>query len=203
MSCNPAFPEEGNKLLAVVMCGGKSMRIGTDKGLMKVGDSTWVHEAVAKLEAEGLPVVISINEVQQVEYGKLFDPEMLIIDSVEIPGPLCGLFSVHAKYPTCDLMIMACDLPDIQADMIMDLYTIYDNKAGEHDFMVYSNQGALEPLFGVYTAEGISKIYLLFLTGQLERFSMKHALEIANTYSVELKEEQRAQLRNYNAHEDL
>jgi len=203
MSCNPISNDEENRLLGVVLCGGQSSRMGTDKGLIHSGDSSWVKHAVHLLEQQGIPVVVSINDGQQKEYGSLLVYEVLVVDTIDVHGPLRGLLSVHSKYPSHDLMVMACDLPDITKDILIDLNTIYEDKSGEHDFIVFSNRGELEPLVGVYTAEGLSKVFKLFLAGALEKHSMKYVLEHGNTFATELNPEQIKEFRNYNYKEDL
>ncbi len=203
MSCNPIHSDSENKLLAVVMCGGKSLRMGTDKGLLKTGAKTWAELAVDKLEVLHTSVYISINDSQFDEYKELFTLDQLVFDEVEVPGPLCGLLSVHSKFPDYDLLIMACDMQDIKEETLSNLKSIYEDKSGEHDFMVFSNQGELEPLLGVYTAEGLAKIFKLFLARKLDRFSMKHVLEIGNTYITELSSAQYEEFRNYNEKSDI
>ncbi|MDB5258235.1 MAG: molybdenum cofactor guanylyltransferase [Chitinophagaceae bacterium] len=203
MSCNPIANDEENRLLGVVMCGGQSSRMGTDKGLIRSGDSTWVKHAVDQLEQQGIPVVVSINQTQEIAYGNLLEQEFLVIDTIDVHGPLRGLLSVHSKYPSHDLMVMACDLPDVTKDTLTSLKSIYEDKSGEHDFIVFSNRGELEPLVGVYTSEGLSKVFKLFVAGALEKHSMKYVLENGNTFATELNPEQIKEFRNYNYKEDL
>jgi molybdenum cofactor guanylyltransferase len=203
MTCNPLSNDDENKLLGVVLCGGQSTRMGTDKGLLANTGKTWVKQSVDHLEELGIPVVVSINESQQAEYVNQLEQACLVLDSLEVHGPLRGLLSVHNKYPSYDLMVLACDLPDIKTQTLQELKAIYDDKVGEHDFIVFSNHGQLEPLVGVYTSEGLSKVFKLFLASALEKHSMKYVLEKGNTYVTALKKEQLAEFRNYNNKEDL
>ena len=53
-----------NNLIGVVLCGGKSSRMGSDKGLLKLNDKTWAELAVKKMEQLRIPVYVSINETQ-------------------------------------------------------------------------------------------------------------------------------------------
>ncbi|HSZ73076.1 MAG TPA: molybdenum cofactor guanylyltransferase, partial [Cytophagaceae bacterium] len=192
-----------NKLLGVVLCGGQSSRMGTDKGLIRLGDSTWVEHAVDQLQQQCSQVLVSINDAQKAEYETLIGNKQLVVDTMDIHGPLRGLLSVHDSYPSHDLMVMACDLPDITNETLNHLKSIYEDKSGEHDFIVFSNKGQMEPLVGIYTSEGLSKVFKLFLAGALERHSMKYVLENGNTFATELNHSQIREFRNYNYKEDL
>jgi molybdopterin-guanine dinucleotide biosynthesis protein A len=203
MSCNPISTNAENRLLGVVLCGGQSVRMGTDKGLIVSQESTWVKDTVDRLKHLNIPVVVSINETQQELYEKVFRSEKLILDSIDAHGPLRGLLSVHSKYPSYDLIVMACDLPDLKQETLIYLKCVYEEKVGEHDFLVFGNKGQLEPLVGVYSSEGLSKVFKLFIGGKLEKHSMKYVLEHSNTYVTELNPEQTKEFRNYNYKEDL
>jgi molybdenum cofactor guanylyltransferase len=51
-------------MLGIVLCGGQSSRMGTDKGLMVNEARTWAQTAVDKLTTLLIPVKISVNEKQ-------------------------------------------------------------------------------------------------------------------------------------------
>ena len=48
-------------LLGVVLCGGQSKRMGSDKGLLVKDGKPWAMCIADKLEKAALPVVVSIN----------------------------------------------------------------------------------------------------------------------------------------------
>jgi molybdenum cofactor guanylyltransferase len=203
MCCNPNVYDESNPLLGVVLSGGNSSRMGEDKGLLVKDGSKWVNSCSAKLEQLGIPVIVSINSSQLDAYKAVFNPENLVIDKIPVKGPLGGVLSVHDKYPDCDLVVLACDLQDVTFAAIRDLVNEYRERAGEHDFFVYNQNQEPEPLLGVYTAEGLKKIFSLFLSGELHKFSMKYMLDVGNTYSIDLGQEKWGQFKNYNFRADL
>ena len=51
-------------MLGVVLCGGQSSRMGTDKGLIKLNANTWAQAAVDKMLLLKLKVVLSVNATQ-------------------------------------------------------------------------------------------------------------------------------------------
>src|SRR5688572_2612578 len=102
-----------NKLLGVILCGGESKRMGSDKGLLEKNGTVWVKIVAEKLASLKLPVVVSINDKQREAYASLFSSDELVVDSIDIQGPLRGLLSVHQKFPRYDILLMACDLIDM------------------------------------------------------------------------------------------
>lgn len=203
MSCNPIYPDEPIQLMGAVFCGGKSTRMGEDKGLKKKEGKTWADIAASKLEAFHFPFCVSIRKEQLGAYSQVFDVERLVIDKFAIEGPLEGLLSTHNAYPDHDLLIIACDLVDVQASLIQKLLDEFRQREGEHDFFVFENKGQLEPLLGLYTREGLQKLFDLYALNQLEKFSMKHILEIGNTYAIPLAEPETKQFANYNTPHEL
>lgn len=173
--------------------------MGSDKGLLTINEKTWAESAFDKLASCGVSVCVSINDSQKEEYLKFFEDEQLIQDSFSIEGPLCGLLSVHNAFPFHDLLILACDMVDVQPELIQKLIAQLRQHEGEHDFFVFQNEENLEPLFGIYTREGLQKIADLYNLGQLEKWSMKYVLEISNTHISNLTASESEQLKNYNS----
>src|SRR5438270_354520 len=112
-------------LLGVVMSGGQSRRMGTDKGLIPYMDTYWAVHVANKLTTAGLPVVVSINDTQQEKYRVIFPSQELIVDYVDVNGPLRGLLSVHAIYPQKDLLLLACDMIEMETGTLKNLINIY------------------------------------------------------------------------------
>jgi molybdenum cofactor guanylyltransferase len=173
--------------------------MGSDKGLLILNEKTWVEIAFDKLATCVASICVSINESQKKEYIKVFKEEQLIVDCFPIEGPLCGLLSVHNAFPFHDLLILACDMVDVKPGLIQKLISLLRQHEGEHDFFVFANEQSLEPLFGIYTREGLQKIADLYNLGQLEKWSMKYVLEISNTHITQLRTSEIAQLKNYNS----
>jgi molybdopterin-guanine dinucleotide biosynthesis protein A len=173
--------------------------MGSDKGLLTINEKTWAQSAFDKLASCGVSVCVSINNSQKEDYLKVFEDDQLVLDSFPFEGPLCGLLSVHNAFPFHDLLILACDMVDVQPELIKKLISQLRQHEGEHDFFVFANEENLEPLFGIYTREGLQKIADLYNLGQLEKWSMKYVLEISNTHITQLTASQIALLKNYNS----
>ncbi len=114
-------------MLGVILCGGQSSRMGSDKGLLKPGATTWAQTATNKMAALNIPVKISINSDQYKDYEALFPATDLIIDhaTLLLKGPLLGVLSSHLAFPKEDLFILACDMPLMEISLLYTLYRSY------------------------------------------------------------------------------
>ncbi|HEX5653558.1 MAG TPA: molybdenum cofactor guanylyltransferase [Chitinophagaceae bacterium] len=191
-------------MLGIVLCGGQSSRMGSDKGLLKLEAKTWAQTAVDKFSMLGIPVMLSVNSRQYHDYAAVFAQSSLIKDDSSLPlqGPLLGTLSCHLKYPSEDLFVLACDMPLMEPSLLKELYKIYQQTSASEAF-IFTNDGEPEPLCAIYRAPGLDRISTMLRSGELTRFSMKFMLEHLLVYKTPLTENQQPYFRNFNAHAEL
>lgn len=187
----------------IVLCGGNSTRMGSDKGLLKEEEETWAEIAARKLAALNLPVFVSVNRKQVPTYSQIFPGEQLITDhpGFEKGAPLFGLLSTHLQLPGNDLFVLACDMKDMQPRLMQDLHTSFQTAPTEA--CVYHTGLRPQPLCGIYSADGLQKIHNLYKSRQLKKYSMMHVLEILNTTFVAVTAEDLPAFHNYNHPEEI
>jgi molybdopterin-guanine dinucleotide biosynthesis protein A len=190
-------------MLGVILCGGQSLRMGTDKGMLKLQANTWAQTAADKMTAMQLPLVLSVNENQYNIYSNAFLSEQLVKDNetIDLRGPLRGVLSVHVRHPQEDLFVLACDLPLMEIFLLKKLLSCYDEQKA--DAFAFTNDEIIEPLCSIYCSEGLSHVRQLQKTKQLQMHSMKYALEQMNLISVPLAEDEKKYFKNFNTHREL
>jgi molybdopterin-guanine dinucleotide biosynthesis protein A len=111
-------------MVGVVLCGGQSVRMGNDKGLISSEGITWAQAAVSKLSAFEIPVCVSVNEQQYASYAETFSNNSLITDNpaLQLHGPLAGVLSAHLEYPLQNIFVLACDMPLMDVNVLSRLY---------------------------------------------------------------------------------
>jgi molybdopterin-guanine dinucleotide biosynthesis protein A len=190
-------------MTGVVLCGGQSTRMGTDKGLLQKNATTWAQLAFNKLSALSIPVVLSVNQQQQTIYSNSFDSSLFIVDdtNLAIGGPLHGILSVHDQFPSSDLLVLACDMIAMETAVLQHLYnhSLKTNK----DAIVFMNADRAEPLCGVYKAAGFRKIKALYTQGELKKYSMMYVLELLGADYLDVPGEWVGCFENYNLPEDI
>lgn len=190
-------------MTGIILCGGLSSRMGSDKGLLQTEAANWATDAARKLQDLGILVKASINTLQEGSYANGLPGVELITDNTILPvkGPLLGLLSAHIANPTEDLFILACDMPLMETALLKELYILYRKQ--DADVFLFTNEGEAEPLCAIYTAAALHKIMTMLQEGQLKKFSMKFALDHLQLAMLSLKDEQKKYFRNFNAHADL
>lgn len=144
-------------LLGLVLCGGESRRMGQDKGLMVKDGVPWALHMGEKLSRLSIPVVYSVNAGQRARYGAVIPGEQLVFDALELPGPLNGLFTTHRRYPDHDILLLACDMLDMDEATLDKLISCYHGD-GEYDFYAYEEGAWLQPFGAIYTATGLDRV---------------------------------------------
>jgi len=173
MSCNVFYPDEESKLLGVVLVN--SGRNGLNDILSIKG----------KLEQLNIPVVVSIQKDDKEYYADHFLPNEIFIALESVEWPLAGLLSVHTQFTESDILVVNENFQNEDVDLVK-LIDTYQEKAGEHDFLVCQKESTLTSGVGIYTAEGLSKIVSLLSAGLLENQQLTHILEIGNTLGLEI-----------------
>lgn len=191
-------------MLGIILCGGQSLRMGSDKGLIKLEAKTWAQTAIDKMAALNIPVKISVNKQQYPEYAEVFSADDMVTDNetLKVKGPLLGLLSCHLSFPAEDLFILACDMPLMEPSILIHLNHKYQ-QSPTADAYIFTNDNEREPLCGIYTAKGLASTISLLKNGELTKYSMKFMLDHLAVSAIAANEEQKKCFRNFNAHAEL
>jgi molybdenum cofactor guanylyltransferase len=189
-------------LTGIVFCGGKSSRMGSDKGLLQKGSITWAESAFQKLQCLSIKVIISINENQKEPYSRIFPEELLVTDSAfpvwNFEGPLRGLLSVHRHFPETDLFVLACDMTDISIQILNNLKSAYLQNRSIYDYFTYVNKGYTQPMCAIYSGQQLHQIHKALFDQPLVRFSLKNILSSGKTLAFQVQESETSLFSNYN-----
>ncbi len=97
------------KMSAVILAGGKSLRMGQDKAFLKMGTTTIIEYQLQRLRPLFAEILLSTNSPEKFVHLGL----ETVQDFVPDRGPLVGIYSslLRARYP--HLFAIACDMPFI------------------------------------------------------------------------------------------
>jgi molybdenum cofactor guanylyltransferase len=96
-------------LCSLVLAGGASSRMGSDKALLAYHGEPQVHRLAAMLESVASPVFVSVRKSQVGVEG--LAGLRLLVDPEEGIGPLAGLLAAFAQNRDCAWMAVAVDMP--------------------------------------------------------------------------------------------
>jgi len=152
-------------LLGLVLCGGESRRMGQDKGLMLKDGVPWALHMGQKMARLGIPVVYSVNAGQRIAYSAIFSEDRMIVDATGLAGPLNGLFTAHRRYPDRDIVLLACDMLDMDIATLEAIVGAYAADKAEtpfeekgYEFYAYEEGAWLQPFGAIYTAAGLGRV---------------------------------------------
>ena len=195
------------KLIGLILCGGKSSRMGHDKGLMLTENTTWAVKLKLLLEQVGIvDVLISVGNHNKEAYFQYFSEEQLIVDQEfnAVPTPLIGVLSTHlslkAKEKQKDLFVLACDLQLIDEEVISLLLQSYQENKNKLIHLL-TDGAFLQPLAGIYKYEGLENLYQLAQSQQNK--SIRSLVQALKTEVIELPNPIKYKLKNFNSPADL
>lgn len=139
------MPEK--QVFGLVLTGGKSRRMGRDKALLERDGQSQLAYIVGLLNESVDKVFVSTrpdqkNDEERGQYEQ-------IVDRYDDLGPVAGILSALHEYPAVDWLVVACDLPNIDAKTVTRLL---QERGGEQPFTAYisSHDGLPEPLCALY-----------------------------------------------------
>jgi molybdopterin-guanine dinucleotide biosynthesis protein A len=107
------------KLYGLVLSGGKSTRMGTDKGLITYHNGIPQREYLYHLLEEVCDS--TFMSVREEQVSELPSDLQYILDEDIFKGPFNGILSAHRKYPDVAWLVLACDLPLLNITALKEL----------------------------------------------------------------------------------
>jgi molybdopterin-guanine dinucleotide biosynthesis protein A len=150
---NPSRPLHG-----LVLAGGRSSRMGTDKAALVHPDGRPLARRTRDLliDAGCASVMLSLRHDQEIPPGFHGLPDAVILRDPEggSEGPLAGILAAMRRHPDADWLVLACDLPRL--DVATPGHLIVSRLPGEM-FLCYRSEfdGLPEPLCAFYAAEAL------------------------------------------------
>jgi len=130
-------------LRGLVLAGGDSRRMGADKAGLQLDGTTMLERAVAQLLTLISDVHVSVRA-----RDPLREQFNCIEDTVAVRGPAAGILSAHRHYPQCAWLVLACDMPGVDAGVLEQLLAA---RSSAHAATCWQGEdGQAEPLCAVY-----------------------------------------------------
>ncbi|HMB64644.1 MAG TPA: NTP transferase domain-containing protein [Eudoraea sp.] len=146
------------KIYGLVLCGGKSTRMGKDKG------SIVYHGLPQREHLFGLISALcdrTFYSIREDQINDLPPDSQYILDTNKYKGPYNGILSAHEKYPGVAWLVVACDLPFMDMGTLKLLIAERDRGSVATAFATRES-GLPEPLAAIWEPAGLikSKDYL-------------------------------------------
>jgi molybdopterin-guanine dinucleotide biosynthesis protein A len=174
------------KRTAIILTGGTSSRLGTDKGLLTFKGKpliNWIIEAV-KPHTEKIFVVCSKQQAQI--YGESLLDVNIINDVYPKKGPIIGLISGLKEVKSGYAFITACDMPFIKTNLVSFLFKQAEGKGGS---ILVKPDGWIEPFLSVVKVSStLAEAERLYRAGDLRiRMVMRNILDMEHIKTKALR----------------
>lgn len=181
-----------NDITALILAGGKSERMGTDKALIDFNGQSFIESSIHAVKPLCSRILILGDPTKYAHLGYEVIPDL-----IENSGPLAGLYTGLSASLSELNVVLSCDIPLIQLGIIEKLLKEYDSTL---DALVCESKGQLNPLVGIY-----HKRTAPIAKQQLEdhQRSMMKFLGRLDYKTLELQEEETHILKNINTSIEL
>lgn len=165
-------------ITGIILCGGKSSRMQTNKALLKLGDKTVIEIVAAKLKSIFNEVLISANNCNEYDFLNL----PVVNDYFVGKGPLAGIHSA-LKYSSTDKnFIISCDMPLISVELIKYLINLNSEKS----ILLPKSNRRIQQLCGIYSKSVIDEIENIFKLSEKDKNIKGSVYELLERASNEI-----------------
>lgn len=190
-----------------VLAGGKSSRMGTDKAFLKIGEKTFIENAVEILKPNCQKVTLVLNNSQTDFAEKLPFQIPKIFDIYENRGALGGIHAALKDCKTEFAVILAVDLPFVTSDVIAKLYKIISLEEEISAVVPRQSDERLQPLCAIYRVKNcllkLEEILSNFNSASVRDLLFTVKTEIVNAEKLSDKENLFANLNYFNDYKNL
>jgi molybdopterin-guanine dinucleotide biosynthesis protein A len=130
---------------AIIMAGGGSGRMGTDKRLLLVDGLPMIEKIRDQLCGHFTRIIISANDPEKLKFLGL----EVVPDRIPRQGPLMGIASALQASASELNFVIACDIPHIDLRFIEQMLAKAET-SGADVVIPITSRGRYEPLFAVY-----------------------------------------------------
>ena len=135
---------------AVILVGGKSSRMGTNKAFLELKGKTFIELQIELLREMFDEISISANTPSEYEYLNL----PIFKDIYPGKGPLGGIYTSLINSSSLHTFMLACDMPFVGPELIKHLKDL----TKEYDVVIPKSENGLEPLHAFYSKNCIEPI---------------------------------------------
>ena len=195
----------------IILCGGKSSRMGRDKGSMIIKDKPMIKHILSTLNHQINEAVIVLNEQSRIDkYREFINPQdyaytiTFAEDKIKNKGPMPGIMTGLSYISSDYALILPCDSPYVSKNYINTIFSEVDNKY-QAIVPYHDSENKLktsEPLHSVYNKNTIPIIEelvnqdVLHIKGLISKLDTKFVL-------IDNKKIEKKEFRNLNRPTDI
>ena len=185
----------------VILAGGRSRRLGRNKALEEVGGIPLVSRVTTVVESIASVVVLVVADDAQANVLPTPDDAITVLDMHPDSGSLGGIFTGLTKAPTDWALVVACDMPFLNAQLLAYMSGLRENA----DIVIPVLDGWPEPTHAFYSKTCLSAMEESLNSGRLKitEFFASVTVKYLPQESIEAIDPERWSFFNVNTAYDL
>ena len=156
-------------ITGIILSGGQSTRMGTDKALIQFNGKTLLENAIEICKPVCHEIIISSNNPDHETFGYQVVP-----DEIKNCGPISGIYSCLKKSTMNWNFFISVDSAFVTEDFVQFLIS----ETGEFDAVVPIHENGKEPLVALYHKNCLPVIHEKI---ELKDYKMHNLLNVLNT----------------------
>ncbi|RIA09924.1 molybdenum cofactor guanylyltransferase [Flavobacteriaceae bacterium MAR_2010_72] len=181
-----------NDITGIVLAGGKSSRMGTDKGFLKLDNVTFMERLIETLKPFVNEIMIVSNNDKYEQFGyKRLD------DCIKDAGPLAGLYTGLYHSKTEYNLVLSCDVPFVNSKILSVLFEGVDPAS---EVIQLESEGKTMPLIAIYKKQCLQRCLDLLHDGERR---LQVAVEQFKTKTISIDSELNQYVQNINTLEQF
>lgn len=179
-------------ITGIILAGGKSSRMGTDKGFLMLNDKPFVQYSIEALKPLVSEIIIVSDDSNYDAFGL-----KRVNDITKNAGPIVGICSGLEASSTDYNLILSCDIPLINSEILKKLIAAADD---DSEIIQIENHGKTMPLIALYKRH-IKETFNEFL--QKDERRLRVAVKACKSKNIILEKEHKFSTMNVNTKEEL
>jgi Molybdopterin-guanine dinucleotide biosynthesis protein A len=197
----------------IILCGGRSQRMGQDKGLMTLEGDPLIIRSLKIVEKLSDEIILVLRDRKQLglyqkcvnDFKSRIDnpnPNIKLVMDIEIDqGPLLGLYTGLSQIKSEGALVLPCDSPFISPYFVNKMFEL--KEANKTCVLVPMwPDGSTEPLHSYYCKESIHVIQKLLEDGYRHVKSLMDKIDVA-FIDVGMLDPEKRSFINLNRPEDV
>lgn len=181
-----------NNVTAIILAGGKSSRMGTDKGLVLIKGKHMVEYVIDAVKSCCDEMLIISNQNGYDGFGV-----KVLKDDIENIGPIGGIYTGLNHSKNNINIVLTCDSPFVDATLISEMLNSYNN---DMDVLFLAHQNLIYPLTAIYNKRILKNIKSHIEKGE---YKVRTLFKTVNSQKMNLSNINSLKVQNINTQEDL
>jgi molybdopterin-guanine dinucleotide biosynthesis protein A len=133
---------ERTNITGIILAGGKSSRIGFDKGVINLNGKPFIVHIIEAMKPLVNNIIIVSDNTDYDKFGY-----QIVNDLIKNSGPVAGLYSGLSNSKTEYNLVLSCDVPLIKTFILEQLIDRFDI---DYDMIQLQSENKSMPLIAIY-----------------------------------------------------